>query len=416
MFWFSVLPPLCITALFIYVLQDKPKLWLTSVAALVPGVEADVKNGGKVVFSLDATADPSQALSMIKATMEEEFLKARGLDRSNSEVDMIPEERLGRDLNSPKAVSVLPRNASGASAAPPKKEVLVSINHLSRAFAVPALLLSLYFWDTTVLRREASETFPLTKCLAGDSYCFYNTLEYSAFRWPEYHELECERMRADSVASEMEFHFVAPKDAKFYKCYTPTFTTRSLIGTVGDIVALFALFMAIVLYFSSQMAGEGYDDEDDLKHQVSRACFSQIVVAVLVFVSALVCTINYGKVSDDILLFFLPMALLVFAFVLLGIRRDLLKDRLESMDRRAFEEAETQTEDEEEFAHGRESSIWSTSANEEQGDYKLVREPLRNVRHHMPLVLQATAENHHHVRHGHQGLNVYQWPGLTRYA
>jgi len=356
LFFLSVIPPVVFTFMIIRAMHARPDLLLEAALPLISGVKG-ISSGRSGYICLQF--EPGGRIEAELASLHKRSAKGLKLLRAGSA------DAVGSALHSlrkmaktpwiapdtPKANGVIDSamtmgscesqvhheadfGSSQTGLAVPQREVWVNLKHLTRASVIPVLSLAFYAWDGMVLHRRASYDFPMLHCMQPDcSHCFYIEQEYSLWRYPPYHRLDCEGMRNKTVLEPSGFFFKEPPKARFYKCYVSVFHFGSVVGIVGDVLALTAL-VGFIIARASSLAIHVKDDWQP-EHVRSRLKKAQCILCVLtILLSASVFSVSclYGRWTNDFIIYaFLP-GLFLFAIFLVTNRIDLLQERLRGLE------------------------------------------------------------------------------------
>lgn len=377
----SAVPPVFLCIWICYLLRRSPGPIIESLASVVPGLQKPEFRDGMACLRLEASADVIRTMNNVlreHQAMMTSDLKALGVDHrilseSGAAVSRLTRRfthqlNLGRQLEDSDAELPQQRQQRGGGldtgrslgnlsedqdledgglqeqsskqeVAVAEREVWVNPKHLNRMFLIPSLFVGMYFWDACVIAREVSYDFPLSNCM-GDSLCFYNTQDYSMTRWPKYKKLDCETMTERTVASDFGFYYTAPKDARFYKCYTWVFTPQNLIQATGDVVALWAMNTLVILYFCvdfspAPVRSASVEDTTPqatsvkkLRHQHCWVMVKQAIFAVVGIISLWLVPRLYGKWTNQFEGYLGIPGACLFAFILLNCRKETLSQRI----------------------------------------------------------------------------------------
>mmetsp|Transcript_79674 Transcript_79674/g.234378 ORF Transcript_79674/g.234378 Transcript_79674/m.234378 type:complete len:472 (+) Transcript_79674:71-1486(+) len=383
-FLLSAVPPLATSLYIMLFLCRSPRPILESISSFVPGLQKPTFKDGMACFRLEARADVIQSMHKLMREHKEIMasdLHAMGVDHRRLLQDGAGAlGRFARRLTwatsetADRPQSVPPGNPSHrglpselapgipeelleagvpATEGSGEREIWVNPKHLSLLSLVPTFFLSMYFWDATGLSREASEDFPLTDCMGGDAHCFYNTNSYSIWRYPAYKKLECDEMRDQTMASASGFYFTNPKDAKFYKCYTWVFNSQNFIQATGDVLALLAVIVIVLLYFCVEVTSgvdrqrsEGAEARflQELKHQRRRCLFWQVALAVVGISALALVSFIYGKLTNDFEVYLGIPGLCLFGVINFHCRRGLLEQRIADLEKEDSDSDESSEE------------------------------------------------------------------------
>eukprot|EP00929_Paragymnodinium_shiwhaense_P038191 TRINITY_DN20228_c0_g2_i1.p1 TRINITY_DN20228_c0_g2~~TRINITY_DN20228_c0_g2_i1.p1 ORF type:complete len:408 (-),score=98.94 TRINITY_DN20228_c0_g2_i1:158-1381(-) len=340
LFLASVIPPMVGALCALHFARGKPQSIMNKFYSLIPGLERpEFVEGGTVIRlrfqeGFDIVNQAKDIFTELKGGLnnppedEDEESPRAALRRDDTAKSLLLQRDETSGLRKHKTTKGLTDDAMSKMKEVAREashtELYVIVSHLWLVLVVPANFLALYFWDSAILAREATSQFPLNHCM-GLAECFYIKQDYNVFRYPDYQQLDCEAMRQRTTSSEDGFYFIAPSDAKFYKCYTWIVTVPQMVGCIGDVIAIAAVLFLVVVYFCVSAAKV---DVTNARTRLRETRCYQVLCIAFGVGSMFLMNMLYGKVTTEFEIYLLGPVVCTQGFLLLECRKEILMAQL----------------------------------------------------------------------------------------